>query len=72
MSTQSSTPATLLSFRSLSDCTFRLATGEEVQAVMDAPALRKRHGPIYNICLGGAVEVEHDTPYRIVAIEQSA
>jgi hypothetical protein len=71
MSTQS-THATLVSFRSLTDCTVRLATGEEVKAVMDAPALRKRHGPIYNIRLGGAVEVEHDTPHRIVAIEQSA
>ena len=33
MSTQSPARATLISFRSLTDCTVRLATGEEVQAV---------------------------------------
>lgn len=57
-----SSRATLVSFRSLTDCTVRLASGEEVQAVMDVSALRQRHGPIYNIRLGGPVEIEPDTP----------
>jgi hypothetical protein len=72
MNSQSPERAILISFRSLTDCTVRLVTGSDAQAVMDTTALRKRHGPIYNINIGASVEIENDTPLRIVAIEHAA
>ena len=72
MGSESPQLATLGAFRSMTDCTVRLVSGEDVQAVMDTAALRKRHGPIYNIRIGGPVEIENGEPLRIVAIEQAA
>lgn len=67
---ESVTRVMLVSFRGVNDCTVRLHDGAEVPAVLDVAALRARHGVIYDIRLGDTVEVVHDTPLRIVAIEQ--
>ncbi len=66
----STSKVTLISFRGVNDCIVRLDDGAEVAAVLDVEALRARHGALYGIRLGGTVEVMHDAPLRIVAIEQ--
>lgn len=60
---------TIVSVRSATDITIRLATGDELVVQLDASALRARYGPIYGLDIGGAVEVAMDSPPRIVGIE---
>ncbi len=67
---KSATRVTLVSVRGVNDCTVRLHDGAEVSAILDIAALRARYGAVYDIRLGGTVEVVHDTALRIVAIEQ--
>ncbi len=61
----------ILSVRGASDITVRLPNGEEIVAVLDAVALRKRYGRVYNLKIGGSVEVVLDSPPRIVGIDQT-
>lgn len=71
MENEATTRVTLISFRGVNDCTVRLDDGAEVPAVLDVEALRARHGAVYNICPGDTVDVVHETPLRIVAVEQT-
>jgi hypothetical protein len=63
----------VVAVRSASDCTVRLATGEEIVAALDVDALRLAHGRVYNICIGGSVRVLLGQPKdlaRLVWVEQ--
>jgi endonuclease YncB( thermonuclease family) len=63
--------ATIVSVRGATDITVRLPDGEEIVAMLDAIALRNRHGRIYGVNIGGSVEVVLDSPARIVGIDQT-
>ena len=71
MEKEATTRVTLISFRGVNECTVRLDDGAEVPAVLDVEALRARHGAVYNIRIGDTVDVVHETPLRIVDIEQA-
>ena len=62
---------TVVSVRGASDITVRLPNGKEIVAELDAAALRKRHGRVYGIKVGGSAEVVLDSPPRIVGIDQT-
>jgi len=67
--------ATLTAVKGATDWTVRLTSGEEVKAVLDVEALRKAHGHIYGLNLGGRVDVIYDLATksaRIVRIEQKS
>ena len=71
--TAAEVPATLIAMRSATDCRVRLADGEEVAAVLDAESLRREHGRVYGVRLGGPVRVvcgRGQEPAHIVWIEQ--
>ncbi|HVU16107.1 MAG TPA: cupin domain-containing protein [Candidatus Didemnitutus sp.] len=64
---------TLVAFTSLSNCSVRLSSGEEVAGAFDVEALRRSHGPIYGINIGAVVDIVFESQKnlaRIVRISQ--